>query len=81
MQTDEMSAAVDVQVQVGRSGRPSKVRAVSGPSALRLLAEDAVARWTFDPALQDGEPVDGTLRVTVTFGPAIRDMRFRRQSP
>jgi protein TonB len=76
----EMSAVVEVQVEVDSAGRPNKVRAVSGPAALRAPAEDTVAHWTFSPALQGGEPVDGALRVTLTFGPSVRDMRFRRRS-
>ena len=76
----EMSAVVEVQVEVDSAGRPNKVRAVSGPAALRAPAEDTVAHWTFAPALQGGEPVDGALRVTLTFGPSVRDMRFRRRS-
>jgi protein TonB len=77
----EMSAVVEVQVAVNSDGRPYEVRAVSGPAALRAPAEDTVRRWTFSPALQGGEPVDGALRVTVTFGPWVRDMRFRHRSP
>ena len=79
--SDEMSSTVEVQVAVTRAGRPDRVRAISGPVALRAAAEDTVARWTFQPALAGGQPVDSTLRVKLTFGPALRDMRYRRRSP
>lgn len=77
--SDMMAAPVDVQVSIDRTGRLTAARAMSGPVALRAPAEDTVRHWTFSPALQEGEPVDSTLRVTLTFGPATRDMRFRRR--
>jgi protein TonB len=76
-----MSAVVEVVVSVNAEGRAYDVRAVSGPVALRAPAEDTVRRWTFSPALQGGEAVDGAVKVAVTFGPWVRDMRFRRRSP
>ena len=76
----EMSAVVEVEVEVNSAGRPNKVRAVSGPAALRAPAEDTVGHWTFSPALQSGEPVAGVLRVTLTFGPSVRDMRYGHRS-
>lgn len=77
--SDMMAAPVDVQVSIDRTGRLTAARAISGPVTLRAPAEDTVRHWTFSPALQEGEPVDSTLRVTLTFGPATRDMRFRRR--
>jgi hypothetical protein len=77
----EMSAVVEVEVSVNSEGRPYEVRAISGPAALRAPAEDNVRRWTFSPALEAGKPIGGDLTVTVTFGPWVRDMRFRRRSP
>ena len=77
----EMSAVVEVVAEVDSAGRPKKVRAVTGPAALRATAEDTVRHWTFSPALQGGVPVDGALRLTLTFGPSIRDMRHGRRTP
>lgn len=79
LSADMSASTVEVQVSVDHTGRTTDVRAVSGPVTLRAPAEDTVRRWTFSPALQDGEPTGGTLRVTITFGPAARDLRFRRR--
>lgn len=81
MTSADMAAGVEVRVRVDRSGRAADVRAVSGPVALRAPAEDTVRRWTFSPAIQDGEPVDGELRVTLTFGATPRNLRLPRRSP
>lgn len=77
----DMAAGVELRVRVGRTGRATDVRAVSGPVALRTPAEDTVRRWTFSPALQDGQPVDSELQVTLTFGATPRNLRLPRRSP
>lgn len=80
MLSADMSAAVELVVTVKSTGAVTSVRAVSGPAALRAPAEDTVKRnWTFAPAMENGVPVDGTARVTLTFGPTTRDMRLRRR--
>lgn len=77
----DMVAGVELRVRVDRTGRATDVRAVSGPVALRAPAEDTVRRWTFSPALSNGEPTDGELRVTLTFGASPRNLRLPRRSP
>jgi protein TonB len=54
---------------IDERGRVTSVEVAesSGRSALDDAARDAAAAWTLSPALRDGEPVAGTLRVPVRF--------------
>jgi outer membrane biosynthesis protein TonB len=40
---------------------------VSGPAALQDSSQDAVRQWTYKPFLLNGEPVEVTTTVTVTY--------------
>lgn len=66
------SGEVMLQVQVGANGRPQQVDVArsSGSQALDRAAVDAVRRWRFDPALDNGQPVAGVVQIPVAFDPA-----------
>lgn len=60
---------VTVSVQVGPNGIPARVEVAttSGSRLLDRAAVDAVRRWRFRPALAEGQPVAGEVRVPITF--------------
>ncbi len=63
------SGTVLVQAHIGVDGVPTSVTVAKG-SGSRLLdraAVDAVRRWRFQPALQDGRPTVGTVNVPIEF--------------
>jgi protein TonB len=59
-----ISGTVVLEVSISKRGNVTNARAVSGPSALRLAAEQAVEEWRFKPYLVDGDPTE----VTTTMG-------------
>jgi protein TonB len=60
---------VVLKVEVASSGAPLAVtvRTSSGHAVLDEAARDAVERWRFNPAIQAGVPVAGTVDVPVQF--------------
>jgi protein TonB len=61
--------AVLVVVHVGPSGLPAgvEVERSSGYASLDKAAENAVRKWTFQPATKDGLPVPYDFRMNFTF--------------
>lgn len=64
-----VTGRVGLEISVTPEGRVSAVvvRQSSGDATLDLAAERAAADWRFLPALQDGIPVNGTIRTSVNF--------------
>ena len=60
---------VIIQVEVLANGHSGKVNVfrTSGHVSLDEAATEAVEEWTFDPALEDGMPVDQWVRIPITF--------------
>jgi protein TonB len=60
---------VNVRVQIGPDGVPTSVSLVSGSGSRDLdrAALDAVRRWRFRPAQQDGRPTVGSVVVPIAF--------------
>lgn len=60
---------VVLRVVVGSNGRVDSVEIVSSSGHRRLdrAAVAAVRRWRFEPALRDGQPVQGELRIPFAF--------------
>jgi len=58
-------------VKVGANGRVDGVDVVSSSQHRRLdrAAVSAVRRWRFEPAMRDGQPVAGELRIPFSFAP------------
>lgn len=65
------SGTVLVQARIGPDGVPTSVTVAkgSGSRVLDRAAVDAVRRWRFQPALQDGRPTTGTVNVPIEFKP------------
>jgi TonB family protein len=59
---------VVLALDVDRRGRPANIRIVRGLEwGLNQMAYDAVRRWRFRPAMQDGHPVTVRARMEVHF--------------
>ena len=62
-----VSGPVCVQVKIDEQGRIRNVRAVCGPSMLRVFAEHTIRQWRYTPALSEGRPVEATGYVVLNF--------------
>lgn len=65
------SGTVMLRVDVGADGRPTDVSIATSSRSRQLdrAAIAAVRRWEFAPAMRDGQPVAGTVRVPIAFTP------------
>lgn len=64
---ERISGSVYVAVTVDRYGNVTSARAIKGPEQLRQAAVRAALQCKFDPALQNGQPVEGQVTVVYTF--------------
>lgn len=66
---DGLEGKVGLAVEIDARGQVTAVRweARSGVMLLDVAARDAVRRWRFEPARRDGQPVAGTLSMTLQF--------------
>jgi TonB family protein len=62
-----ISGVVVVDARVGTDGRVVAVNVVSGPLALRRVAEDAVKRWRYEPSFLNGRPVERDAEAHLRF--------------
>jgi TonB family protein len=59
--------AVIMQIVVGRDGRVSDIRVISGAPVLADAAMDAVRRWCYTPTKLNGQPVEVVSTVSINF--------------
>lgn len=64
-----LSGPVLVEVKVGKDGRVSNPKLISGQPVFRDAAFDAVKQWVFKPALLNGQPIEQTTQIKVVFSP------------
>jgi TonB family protein len=62
-----VSGIVRVRAVIGKDGKVKHVTALSGPPLLRQSAVETVARWLYNPAMLNGEPVESDTQVDVNF--------------
>jgi TonB family protein len=63
----ERAGVVSLVLTVDRSGRVSEVRVVEGLPGVTPAVVSAVQRWRFNPATENGSPVEGQFPVEITF--------------
>ena len=68
---DGIGGVVQLQVDVGPDGVPTSVSLIrsSGSRELDRAASDAVRRWRFEPATENGQPTVGRVTVPIQFTP------------
>jgi len=64
-----LSGTVIVQVTVGKDGKVSNLKFVSGPMIFRDSAFDAVKQWLFKPATLNGQAIEQETEIKVIFNP------------
>ena len=62
-----IQGAVFLNAVIGTNGQVERLQILSGPNQLRQAAFDAVRLWTFQPLIQDGQPVTFITEVEVNF--------------
>ncbi len=69
LQRQEIEGAVTVRVLIGQDGRVKKVEALrsSHDEFLEATRKQALAKWRFKPATEDGVPVESWREMTVRF--------------
>jgi TonB family protein len=58
---------VVIKATIGKNGSVAHMDVVSGPTALRQAAIDALGRWKYEPSKLDGQPVEAQIFVTIKF--------------
>ena len=62
-----ITGMVVVEVKVGKDGKVSNPRFISGPPIFRDAAFDAVTRYQFKPAKLNGQPIDQVTQIRLNF--------------
>jgi protein TonB len=60
---------VVLDATIGTDGRVVAVKVISGHPLLVQAAKAAVMQWRYRPTLLDGQPVENTTQITLTFTP------------
>jgi hypothetical protein len=61
-------SAVELSARIDRNGKVINVKTLQGSNALARASASALYRWKFEPARQNGEPVDSEMLVRFEFG-------------
>jgi TonB family protein len=62
-----VSGQVKLQIEIGKDGRVTNTKTLSGPPMLAGSAQDCVKQWIYEPPLIDGKPVSTSTTVTIRF--------------
>ena len=63
----KVQGAVELLGQIGKDGGVQTLQVVGGPAILADAAREAVKQWRFKPYLQNGQPVETQVPITVNF--------------
>ncbi|MBZ5533117.1 MAG: TonB family protein [Acidobacteriia bacterium] len=64
-----LTTTVVVEVKVGKDGKVSNPKLISGLPIFRDAAFDAVKQWVFKPAKLNGQPIEQTTQISLKFNP------------
>ncbi len=64
-----LTTTVVVEVKVGKDGKVSNPKLISGLPIFRDAAFDAVKQWVFRPAKLDGQPIEQSTQISLKFKP------------
>ena len=64
-----ISGVVVVRITVGKDGKVSNPRLISGQAVFADAAFDAVRQWLFKPATLNGQPIEQDTEIRVNFHP------------
>jgi protein TonB len=63
----KVQGAVELHAQIGKDGGVQTLKVVGGPAILADAAREAVKQWRFKPYIQNGQPVETQVPITVNF--------------
>jgi protein TonB len=63
----KVQGRVELDAQIGKDGGVQALQVVGGPAILADAAREAVKQWRFKPYLQNGQPVETQVPITVNF--------------
>jgi periplasmic protein TonB len=63
----KIQGTVIVEIIVGIDGVPVSAKAVEGPPQLRPVSEAYAMQWRFEPAMQNGQPVQSRFKLTMPY--------------
>jgi periplasmic protein TonB len=64
---ENVEGEVVINALIDITGRPTKLKVVSGPTLLQAAALDAVREWHYEPSYLDDKPVPVGLYISVNF--------------
>ena len=62
-----VEGVVELAATISKTGEITSVKVLKGDSQLTRAAVDAVKQWKYKPYLLNGEPVEITTQVTISF--------------
>lgn len=62
-----IAGVVTIDARIGVDGRIVETNILSGPLALRRVAQYAVQRWRYEPTLLDGKPIERVAQIDLSF--------------
>ena len=62
-----VAGTVRLQAIIGRDGTIRNLQLIGGPPLLVAAALEAVSRWTYQPTLLNGDPVEVFTEIQVNF--------------
>ncbi len=63
----KVQGRVELDAQIGKDGGVQTLQVVGGPAILADAAREAVKQWRFKPYIQNGQPVETQVPITVNF--------------
>ena len=58
---------VIIALTIDKQGKPSNIETILDVPTLTQISRNAITSWRFLPAMESGQPVDGTLIVAISF--------------
>jgi TonB family protein len=78
LQDAHVSGTVILRVVIAKDGAVKDVAPLSGPQQLRQSAIDAVKKWSYQPTVVEGVPVEVSTTVSIEFTPG-KAPRYQQQ--
>lgn len=63
----KVEGAVELRASIGKDGGVQTLQVEAGPAILADAAREAVKQWRFKPYIQNGQPVETQVPITVNF--------------
>jgi len=61
------SGVVIIDVTIDKNGTPSNMHTIQDVPSLSDISQSAIRSWKFIPAMEAGQPIEGTLVVAISY--------------